>query len=161
MSKKNKQNIKNKIEPINKNKALLKSKIKTMIKNGRAEITSMEELSEFPPGSIISYMNTNGIYRSGGFLIKSTDDYFVYLKLDISQKIRVRVRCVDKIWIGNVHNITNDIISLVPTNKPKTSNPVKIGKNIIYYAKDKYDHNRFLCTQKYQIMIKWYNIFGK
>ncbi len=63
-------------------------------------------------------------------------------------------------WIGSVYDVKNDIVSLIPTTKTKTSKPVTIDGIVIYYAKDNYDYNRFVCTTKYKIMEKWYKTFG-
>jgi len=149
-----------KMEPINKNKALLEAKIKSLIKNGRNEITTINELKKFPIGSLISYENKYGIYKTAGFLWKVSDDYFIYLNLDTDKKTRVRIKNVNKMWAGGVYDVKNDIVSLIPTEKKKTSKPVIVGNTIIYYAKDNYDYNRFLCTSKYKLMEKWYETFG-
>lgn len=149
-----------KIEPINKNKALLQAKIKSMIKNGRDEIVSIDQLRGYPLGSLISYMRKNGIFKSGGFLWKMSKDYFIYLNLNTDQKFRVRMKNIDKIWVGSVYDVSNDVVSLVQTDKKKTSKPVTIGDIVIYYAKDGYDYNRYICTEKYKLMEKWYDIFG-
>jgi hypothetical protein len=162
MSKNNKKkNVRAKIEPINKNKALVEAKIKSMIKNGRKEITTINELKNFLIGSLISYMNKFGIYKSGGFLWKITDDNFIYLNLETNQKFRVKMKNVDKIWVGNVYDVKNDIVSLIQTTtKTKNSKPVKIGDVIVYHAKDNYDYERYICTQKYKLMKKWYETFN-
>ena len=72
MSKTNKKTVNNthkktpvKIEPINKNKALLEAKIKSFIENGRKEIKTIDQLKKYQKGSHISYINKNGIYKSG------------------------------------------------------------------------------------------------
>lgn len=61
-----------------------------MIKNGRKEITTIVELKKFIIGSLIYYMNKYNIYKSGGFLWKIDNDYFIYLNLDTNQNFRVR-----------------------------------------------------------------------
>lgn len=157
-NKKNKNNVT--IEPINKNKALMEAKIKQMIKNGRDEITTIDKLKKYPIGSLISYINKHGIYKSGGFLWKISDDNFIYLVLESKKKIRVRMKNVDKIWVGSVYDVKNDVVSIIPTDKLKTSKPVMIGDVPIYYAKDGYDYNRFTCTNKYKLMEKWQEVFG-
>ena len=148
------------IEPINKNKALIEAKIKLLMKNGRKQVTTIDKIKKFPIGSLISYMNKNGIFKSGGFLWKVCDDNFIYLVLDSNKKFRVRMKNVDKVWIGSVYDVENDLVSLIPTNKKKTSKPVIIGDVIVYYAKDTYDYNRFVCTNKYKMMEKWFNVFA-
>lgn len=149
------------MEPINKNKALVESKIKTMIKNGRKEITTLKELKEYPIGTLISYMNTKGVYRTAGCLIKVADTYFIYINMDTDQKWRVRINTVDRMWVGSVFETQNDLISIVPTDKEETSTPVMIGKIPIYYAKNGYDYDRYTCTKKYKYMEKWDKLFGQ
>lgn len=131
-----------------------------MKNNGRKEITTVNELKKYPVGSLISYMNKFGIFKSAGFLWRVDDDNFIYLNLDTNKKFRVRFKNVDKMWVGNVYNVKDDIVSIIPSTKNKTSKPVTIGKINIYYAKDKYDYNRYLCTKKYKLMKKWYEVFG-
>jgi hypothetical protein len=163
MSKFNKTNQinKHKLEPINKNNALVRAKIKKMIKYGRVEITKKEELEKFPIGlTLISYMNIFGIFKSGGYLYKLADDYFIYIQSITRTKYRVRYKNVDKMWVANVKDVKNDIITLVCTNKKKTKYPVMIGNIIMYYAKDNFDKERFCCTNKYLIMKDWYDQFG-
>ena len=150
----------NKIEPINKNKSLVKAKIKSMKKNGRKEITTTTQLKKFPVGSLISYMNKKGEFRSGGYLWKCEEDNFIYISVKTKQKIRVKVKNVEKIWVGIVYNVKNDIISITASTKEKTNKPVLIGNVPVYYAKDNYDYNRYICTDKYKIMKKWYKTFN-
>ncbi len=151
----------NKIEPINKNKALVELKKKKFIKNGRKEITNKEELEKYGIGlTLISYMNTKGIFKSGGYLYKTADEYFTYMVPLINKKYRVKYKNVSKMWAGNVKKITNDIINLETTDKKKTKYPVKLGDTILYYAKENYDRERYCCTKKYKIMKEWYDMFG-
>lgn len=166
MSKNQKKSTKKiNIEPINKNKALIEAKIKYMINNGRVEITSINDLKKYPIGSMVSYMTKKGIYKSGGFLLKINDhiddNYFIYVNFDKDQKIRVRMERVDKIWIGDVYKTSNDVVSLVATKKKETSKPVIIGDIVIYYANSIYDYNRYVCTNKYKLTQKWYEMFGQ
>jgi len=161
MSKNNKKkNTTVKIEPINKNKSLVEAKIKSMIKNGREEITTIDELKKFPIGSLISYMNKSGIYKSGGFIWKITDDNFIYLNLETDQKFRAQIKNVDKMWVGSVYDVKNDIVSLIQSTKNKTSFPVIINDIVVYYAKNSFDFNRYVCTQKYKLMKKWSETFN-
>jgi hypothetical protein len=131
-----------------------------MKKNGREEITTIDELKNFAIGSLISYMNKSGIYKSGGVLWKIADDNFIYLNLETNQKFRAQIKNVDKMWVGSVYDVKNDIISLVPTTKKKTSRPVKINDIVVYYAKSSYDYERYKCTRKYKLMKKWYKTFN-
>jgi hypothetical protein len=150
-----------KIEPINRSKALVEAKINSIKKNGRKEITTINELKKFSIGSLISYMNKSGTYKSGGFLWKIADDNFIYLNLETNQKFRVQMENVDKMWVGSVYDVKNDIVSLVKTTKKKTINPVEVGGVVVNYTKNKYDYERYICTQKYKMMKKWYEIFGQ
>lgn len=152
---------KKKIEPINKNKALLEAKINTFIENGRVEITTIDELKEYPIGALISYMNTSKIFKSAGVLIKIGDDYFIYLNLETDQKFKVWMANVYKMWVGKVYKVKNDLVSLIKSDKKETSNPVIIGNIPIYYAKDGYDRKRFCCTLKHKLAQKWYELFGE
>lgn len=155
-----KSNTKSSIEPINKNKAVLEAKIKSMIGNGRKEITTIKEMKKYPIGSLISYMDNNNIYKSGGFLWRVKDEYFIYLNLDTDQKTRVRIKNVSKMWIGSVYEVSNDVISIVATNNNKTPRPVMVNDVVIYYGKNKGDFYRFICTAKYKLIEKWCKIFG-
>ena len=101
------------------NKDVIKIKIKKMIRNGRKEITSKEELEEFPIGSLISRMNNNNVFKPCGFITKFSDDHFIYITPDLSNKYRVRYDTVQKMWVGNPFKCTNDIVSIVKT-KQKT-----------------------------------------
>jgi hypothetical protein len=156
----NNEESKKKLEPINKNKALVEAKINTMIKNGRTQIKTIGQLKDFKKGSLISYMNTNKIYKSGGFVWKVNDDNFIYLNLDTGQKIRVKIENVEKMWVGSVFAVKNDIVSIVPTPNKKTTKPVMVNDVVVYYAKDSYDYNRYICTSKHKLMKKWSNIFN-
>lgn len=155
-----KMNAKN-IEPINKNRSLVEAKIEQLIENGRVEITSKKELKQFAIGSLISYMNTNDIFKSCGFLTKITDDYFIYVKPDFESKFKVRFAHVQKIWVGDVYHVKNDLISITKTitERPQSKFEVIINNVIVYYGKDKSDYRRFIHTQKYKIMLMWSKFF--
>lgn len=140
-------------------KDAIKIRIKKMIKNGRLEITSKEELEEFDIGSLISFMNNTGIFKLGGFITKFADDFFIYITPDLSQKYRVRYVNIQKMWVGNPFICRNDLVSIVKTNQTKTNFPVKIGNIIVYYAQKKFDMDRFRCTDKFEQYIKWYKYF--
>ncbi len=160
MSKKNIQQIKNKIEPINRDKPALNLKIARLKNNGRKEITTKEALENFPIGSLVSYMNKSGIFKTAGYIRKFDDDYFIYLSADFSKKYRVRYKNVLKMWVGNVYKTSNDLVSIVPSTNEKTKLVAKIGKVPVYYTKNRNTLNRYMHTDKYQRMIKWYEIFG-
>jgi hypothetical protein len=143
----------------NISKAVLSAKISMMIENGRKEITTKEELEKFPIGSLISYMNKNNIFKLGGFIIKFSDEYFIFITPDFQTKYRVRYKNISKMWVGDVYSTKNDIVSLVKTSQPKTNFPVKIGNIIVYYAAKTFDMKRFENTEKYNRMSSWYNYF--
>ena len=141
------------------NKDAIKMKIKKMIENGRVEITTKEELEEYDIGSLISYVNNNGTFKLGGFITKFSDEYFIYITPDLSQKYRVRYKNIQKIWVGDPFKCTNDIVSIVKTKQKKTNFPVRIGNVTVYYAQKKFDADRFKCTDKYEQYVKWYKYF--
>jgi len=139
---------------------VLLAKIARLKKNGRKEITTKEALEKFPIGSLISYMNKSGIFKTAGFICKLSDDYFIYLSADFSKKYRVRYKNVLKMWVGDVYKTSNDIVSIVPSTNKKTKLVAEIGKIPVYYTTNRNTLNRFMHTEKYQRMIKWYEIFG-
>jgi hypothetical protein len=151
---------KSSVEPINKNKALVEAKIKKLLKRGRKAITTKAELQEYPKGSLVSYVNKQNIFKSGGFLMKIADDYFIYLNSDEDKKYKGRFENVQTIYVGNVYEVEDDIVSIIKTTKAKTKWPVKINDIIIYYAHNSYDKDRFMCTDKYKMIKKWYDFFG-
>jgi len=151
------------LETINKNKAALKAKINKMLENGRVEIQTRQQLENFPLGSLVSYLTKEGLYRSGGFLKTIQDDYFVLLGGTKDDRISfsVQFKNIKSMYVGNPMKTKSDNVSIVPTTKPKTKFPVTIGKVVVYYAKDKFDYNRFLETAKYKRYMDWYEKFGK
>jgi hypothetical protein len=149
-----------KIEPINRNKAVLSAKIESMIKNGRKEITTKKQLEKFPIGSLISYFNNENIYRSGGYIKKFGDDYFVYLTSDFERNVRVRYKNVSKMFAGNVYETKNDVVSIVPSKAKKSKHFAKIGDTVVLYATTATLVTRYEHTQKYLRMKKWHELFG-
>ena len=143
------------------NQDIFKAKVKTMIEYGRKEITTREELEEFPIGSLISYVNKDNAFRHGGFIIKYTEEYFNYITVDFQTKYRVRYVNVRKMWVGDVYKVTKDIISLVATTQNKTNFPIKVDDIIVYYAKNNFDVKRYTSTVKYETMTKWCEYFKK
>ena len=143
------------------NQDIIEARIKTFIEYGRKEITTKEELEEFPIGSLISYMNKDNMLKQGGFIIKFTDDYFNYITADFTAKYRVRYVNVKKMWVGDVYKVSKDIISLTTTTQPKTNFPVKVNNVVVFYAKNNFDIKRYTSTIKYKTMIKWCEYFKK
>jgi len=133
----------------------------SLIEHGRKEITEQNQLKKFPIGSSISYSSKTNAFKPGGFIWKIADDNFIYLNLDTDKKFRVQMKNVDKIWVGSVYDVKNDVVSLVKTTKKKTINPVKVGGIVVNYTKNKYDYERYICTHKYKLMKKWYETFGQ
>ena len=148
------------IEPINKNKPVLQMKLLKLIENGRKIIKTKEELEEYPIGSLVSYMNMQNIFRTGGFIDKFEDDSFIFMEPDFKTRLRVRYANVKKMWVGKVNETKNDIVSIVPSDNTKTKNFAKIGDVIVYYAKDTYTVTRFKFTEKYKRMVKWHERYG-
>ncbi|AKI81609.1 hypothetical protein [Acanthamoeba castellanii mimivirus] len=142
-------------------KAVLAAKISNLKEHGRKEITSKEKLEKFPIGSIVSYTNKQDIYRTGGFITKFADEYFIYVTPDFQTKYRVKYKNVKKMWVGNVYKVKNDIISLSETTQKETNFPVKIGDTVIYYASKKFDKTRYMNTKKYKTLLNWYEYFHK
>lgn len=145
---------------INRVKSIMELTLKQHIENGRKEITTKEELDEFSIGSLISYINKNGIYKAGGFLLKIKNDYFIYMNPHDDKKFRVQFVNVNKMWVGSPYDSKNDIVSIRQTEQPETNFPVKIGNITVFYAQSTYDQKRFNCTKKGKLMYKWYELFG-
>lgn len=124
-----------------------------VISKGRTEITTRDELIQFPPGSLVSYMKKNGLFRSGGFLIAIHDNFFTLRGGKVGKPVTFDVffNDVDKIYVGD--------FDLTPTTKKPTKFPVFIGDTIVYYGKDKYDAKRYTTTNKFIRTLQWYNQF--
>ena len=150
---KKKQHIKEKRE--------IRTKIMCLIDYGREEITTKEQLEKYAIGSLISYINKNNIFKIGGFILKFEDEYFIYITSDFTTKYKVRYTNIQKMWVGDVYKVRNDIISLAKATQEPTNFPVKIGKNIVYYASNSFFIKRFMSTDKFKIMMEWYNYFKK
>ena len=136
------------------NKAVMATKINNLIKDGRAEITTREQLEKYPIGSTISYLNINNVFRSGGFITKFCADYFIYTLPDFETKYRTRYSHIQKMWIKNT--------SIIPAIKNKKTNfPVKINDIVVYYGIDNFDAQRFQNTEKYKKINGWYEYFEK
>lgn len=142
-------------------KATIAAKIDTIIENGRKEITTKKQLEKFPIGSLISYMNIDNMFRPGGFIIKFSTDYFIYITPDFSTKYRARYSRILKMWAGDVYNTKSDIVSIVTSSQDKTNFPVMIDDIVIYYGKRSFDAKRFTHTAKYKKIVEWYNYFDQ
>lgn len=148
-------------EPVNNNPVALKLKISKLIKCGRKEITTKEELEEYTKGALISYITKKGIFRSAGFIDKFEDESFIYLSvIDFKTRVRVKYSSIQKMWVGDVYKTKNDTVSIIPSTNKQSKYFVKIGDVIVYYAPDSTMINRFKCTQKYDRMIKWHERYG-
>lgn len=142
------------------NKARIECKIMTMIENGRKEITTKKELKKYAIGSLISYLNASDVFKQGGFLTKVADEYFTFITPDFETKYRVKYTNVKKMWVGDVFETKNDIVSIIASDKFPTKTEVKINDIIIYYAKDGYDAKRFRCTERYKKIVQWNEYFN-
>ena len=148
-----------KYEVINHDKAALSLRLEQFKKNGRKKIKTKEELEEFPYGSLISYMKNDGVFRSAGFIDKFEDTSFVYCSLDFKQRVRVKYSCIDKMWVGDVYKVKNELVCMKPSMK-ETNYPLKIGGTVVLYARDTYVIKRFKLTNKYKTILKWYDRYG-
>lgn len=127
-----------------------------MLSRGRHEVTTRKQLEKYPIGSLISYTDKTGIFKYGGNLCKINKDWFVFKALDFDKK--VRFVNVDKMWVGDVFEVTGDTISFKkPENETKY--PVTIGKHIVYYGTRLSCSKEFKATQKYERMLQWYDYF--
>ena len=143
------------MDNINKDKALIGARILTMIENGRTEVTTIKQLKKFPIGSLVSYINSSGIFNIGGFLLAIFDDSFSFVDLDFKIRYRVAINKIDKIWIGSVFKVRNDYVSICPSDKKATNFPAIIANIVIFYAPDNYALKRFISTQKYKLAVLW------
>lgn len=143
-----------------KNKDRLYATVSTMKKNGRKEIIKKTQLEKFPIGSMISYITKKGTFRPGGFIIRFEDNAFVYKTKDFGKhSYRVKYAIIDKMWVGDVYKVKNDLVSLVPSTQKKTNFPVEVAGIIVYYAAKNFDIERFKGTNKYQLYQKWCKYF--
>lgn len=135
---------------INNNPILFQAKIKELLDSGREEIKTKRQLSEFPLGSLVSYVTKDGLYRSGGFLRTIQDKYFALQGGNSTNPISFSVQFdnIAKMYVGSPVKLANR------TDK-KTNFEVKIGNKVVYYAKSNYDAKRFKSTQKYKRMLNY------
>ena len=150
---------KSKKSPNKIRKDVLATKISNFLEYGRKEITTKNELENFPIGSLISYINHKGHFKQGGFITKFADDYFIFITPDFTSKFRVRYKNTIRLWAGNVFNVSNDIISFAGTSQKKTNFPVVLNDIIVFYANSNYDAKRFMNTDRYRTLLLWYNYF--
>ena len=147
-----------------KNKAYDLARISNLIENGRKKIISRKELEAFPIGSLISYTNVRDRFNHGGFIVSfPSEEYFIYIDADFTQKYRVRYKNVKTMYVANVFEIAKDkdIISFAPVLAEKKTNfPIFVGPYLVFYAKNKFDMKRFFATKKYVTMVKWLELFG-
>jgi hypothetical protein len=148
------------VEPINRDKSALASKITRIVENGRKEIKTKSEIEKYPIGSLISYMNKSGVFKTAGYIKCFGDDHFIYMSKDFGKKVKVKYENVDKMWVGDVYKTKNDIVSITPTTNKKTQYYAKIGDVVVYYAPTISMVSRHKHTVKYQRLAKWYELFG-
>lgn len=145
---------------VNRSQAELNAKLAILVKSGRKEITTKTELEKYPIGSLVSYMNKHKIYKSAGFTIKYAEDYFIYITTDFQTKYRVKYKNILKMWVRRADDTSTDLVSYANSTQNKTNFPIKAGNKIVYYAKNNYDKERFINTEKYKRLVEWYNYFG-
>lgn len=88
---------------INSDPKRVARKIKELLKKGYVEIHTKEELENFPLRSVVAYITTKGLYRSGGFLKSIQDKYFVLQGGSPTQPISFCVQ-FDNVESMYVHN---------------------------------------------------------
>lgn len=62
-------------------------------------------------------------------------------------------------WIGDVYQVYNDIVSFAGSTQKKTNFPVKIDDIVVYYASKNFYMKRFMATEKYNTLLAWHNYF--
>lgn len=153
-------------------KTLLNIAVHNFNKYGRKEIVvdvkdtiglrAKQEIKKCKSGTLISYELKDGRYSKGGFLLESDQKYFVYYWLTFTKRYRVKYKAISKLWLGDVYKVNEDFISFKKAEiSAKLKCPIKIGNVIVKYVKDNYCRKRFMVTERYKTMVKWYEIFGK
>ncbi len=131
-----------------------------IIKYSRKKITTKHELEEYPIGSLISYTNKKNEFRKAGYVLKYSDNYFIYVTPDFQTKYRVKYKNVLEMWVKKVDSPLKDLIWQAETIQEKTNFPIFIGNKVIYYAKNNSDRDKYMDTTKYKKLVKWYDHFG-
>lgn len=129
------------------------------IDNNRNIITTKEELEEYAIGSLISYMTINGNFRSGGFIIKFCEDYFIYIMPDFVTKYRARYVNISEMWIGDVYTTRNDIVSIVSCERKKTKFSIIINDVIIFSGSED-NCSQFKHGERYEMITNWCTYFN-
>ena len=157
MSKTNKKNITKKPYVC---KARTDAKIMSLVENGRKEVTTQKQLEKYPIGSLISFETKSGIFRPGGFITKFSDESFIYITPDFNARFRGTYKNIKKMWVGDVHKVKNDLISLAKTSQKSTKFEIEVGSTIIFYARNTFDIKRFKCTERYKRLMAWNEYFN-
>lgn len=131
------------------NKASLQAKIETLIKNNRVKIKTRKQLKKYPLGSLISYIKIDGTYRKGGFLENIDKEYFTFQEGD--EPFTELFENIKEMYVGS------PVRKLNRKSSKKSNFPIKIGEDIIYYAKDNFDKSRFMNTSRYKKLEEWHN----
>lgn len=134
-------------------------RIDKLIKNGRVEVTR-EEFEEWPLGSLVSYTNKRGMLKQGGFITGFEENCFLFIAPDFSTQYRAKYDKIDKILVGNVYQVKNDIVSITESDRPVTIFTVTIDGINIYYGRNQPDADRYKYTIKYIACAAWYEKFG-
>lgn len=153
---------------VNNNPKFEKEYINKIITDGWVALKRVQDILLFPKGRTFKYrLNSNslsnapeGTFRSGGWIIgrnlddiENKDKYILYkgyngaiFSLQIKDLLEVYVKSSKKeipvFKKPDLNNITN-----YPVYLP---NPETNKNEIIYYAKDEYNKNRFINTMKYK-----------
>ena len=157
MSKTNKKNI---VKKPNVDKARINAKILSLVENGRKEVTTQKQLEKYPVGSLISFKTKSGTFRPGGFITKFSDESFIYVTPDFKTKYRGTYENINKMWVGDVYKVKNDLISLAKSTQKSTNFEVKVNDVIIFYARNSFDKKRIISTDKYKRLMMWNEYFN-
>jgi hypothetical protein len=141
-------------------KSAINVKINSLLDNGRKEISSLKQLATYPPGTLISYLNTNGLFRLAGFLLQTHSNSFSFVTPDFTKRFRINFKFVSRLFVGSVYHCSNDLVSIIPTSKSETNFPVSIGDVIVFYAQTTYTKKRYQATEKFIRAVKWHEFFS-
>ena len=142
------------------NKARIAAKVMGLVENGRKELTSKKQLEKYPIGSLISFETKSGIFRPGGFITKFCDESFIYITPEFDQKYRGRYANIKKMWVGNVYEVYNDLVSLSKTKQNPTKFAIEVNGIVIHYARSAFEKKRAMNTDKYKRLMKWNEYFN-
>ena len=131
-----------------------------VVECNRNEIMTKEQLEKYPIGSLISYMNVNGRFKLGGFIVKFCEDYFIYVAPDFVTKYRARYSHVRNMWVGDVYRTPNDIVSIVPWEGNVSKYSVTVNDVVVYYGCKKYKTDMYRTSRSFKNIMKWCEYFS-